>query len=129
MSNWKKRLLQAVSIFVVLIIGWLAFSNWDDRRVLKSLLNLSELPKSVTVLTCKSCAMTDVISVCSFKVSSEDVNHIISRYPYKEDSALLPYSHTGCGGVKPYFKPSVALEYRPPEFKHGGWIRLFLNED
>jgi hypothetical protein len=118
-----------VSIGLTLGVGAIAFSRWDDRRLLKSLLNIPELPGSIQVEKCKSCAISDVISVCRFTLAPEDADKIVHGYPYREDASLTKYAMIVCGDVGTSFVPTTAFEFIPPEFKYGGWIRLFLSAD
>jgi hypothetical protein len=93
-------------------------------------LALKRSPNSIGAARCKSWGFTDRLTTCSFDVSQRDFTVLLSGRRWTVQPATGgSYGFSGGPKVGPEFPVEVEYIALPPEFKHGGEVRLVANHE
>ena len=116
-----------------------------NRSYVAKMLNIAELPASVSGIDCAGYGFTDVLVRCAFKIAPADFDALLRGYQYIEPapcSSASPIgvpcddpkshprtSHSYGGGpaVGPDFAVARYYVATPKEFEHGGNVTVLAN--
>ena len=131
----------AMAVLITGVVGCRAL----NRSHAAKMLNITELPASVSDIDCASYGFTDVLERCAFKIAPADFDALLRGYQYIEPapcSSATPIgvpchdpktrprrSHTYGGGPAVGHDFTVGHDYvaTPKEFKHGGDVTVLAN--
>lgn len=117
----------------VVISVFFALSHVDDRRVLQTNLKLSELPPSVSDVTCSSGPPTDVLTDCEFNIRATDFPTLLNGWTFTRERSSKTDHTLRCPSWGPVSFP-VAFLYEADisanqEFRYGGHFAVCANMD
>ncbi|TSK04681.1 MAG: hypothetical protein FPO08_19245 [Geobacter sp.] len=95
-----------------------------------SILNITSLPASTRIIDCKdSFIPTDVVVTCSVEVNPRDFPNLLRGYKFVE-TPTNETSHTAVWTkVGPEFPVTTEFTAEPKEFKHGGSVKIFSDQE
>lgn len=95
-----------------------------------SILNIPSLPTSVQVNDCKDALIpTDVVVTCSIELNAKDFPSLLRGYKFVE-TPTIETSHTAVPTkVGPEFPVTAEFTAEPKEFKHGGSVKIFADQE
>jgi len=112
--------LVLVSVFV--------FYKWSDRQTIKHILNVSSLPRSLSVVGCESPFTTDVLITCVVNIDPIEFSSLLGGYEYKW-SAVSKTSYEVVGPrIGNEFSIANLYSVEPPGFEHGGFVRVYSDK-
>jgi|GEM_PF-2063534 len=128
----KKKVLitlGVLSFFIITLLFLPRIYDWVERySIVKSTLNLEELPNSTKVISCRSHFTTDVLTACYLEVDPNDFNELLQGYLFQKRE-LDSYSHHLIS--PPYIGKNFKVSYEyfafPKEFVHGGFIKVYTD--
>lgn len=111
---------------MVAIAGWRLTRADDDRPVLEATLAIRPLPQRVQTLECESYGFTDVLATCAFTIDPVGFPALLRGRTFNEVPCDGRDSWTFTGGprVGPQFPLSACYTAEPPDFEHGGFVRV-----
>lgn len=111
---------------IVAIAGVRLTRAADDRRLLETTLGMRPLPRRVQALECHPYGVTDVLATCALTIHPADFPALLRGRTFEEVPCDGRDSWTFTGGprVGPRFPLSACFSAEPPEFEHGGFVRV-----
>lgn len=137
--------LSASLVTAMIFIVGIAGCRVMDRNNVAVILNITQVPASVSEIDCASIGFTDVLQRCTFNISPADFNLLLVGYRYLEPSVCLSgspvgvpcldpetipqSSHTFCCGPElgPDFPIAHTFTASPREFEHGGNVTVLTD--
>lgn len=121
-----KRLFIAFFILALISIFWFLYN--ENRRIVKNILQLKNLPSSISDIECISWGLTDVLTKCAFKVSPKEFDSLLKGWHFSKKSYVLNISSH-------YYEPTVGKEFLinksyivyPKEYTKGGYVQVFTD--
>jgi hypothetical protein len=141
-----KKFKQYPKTFILMTLLFLSYCSYkvfqhyiENPKILANMLNLKELPKSVKINYCKSCALTDVIVICEIDLDSKDSMLLMSGREFEEPNVPNKHgitvhwdknkpSNFNCG-VEPSFEQETYLWTMTKEMINGGILGIVLNKE
>lgn len=95
-----------------------------------SILNISSLPTSARIIDCKDAFIpTDVVVTCSIELDPKEFPNLLRGYKFIE-TPTKDTSHTAISTkVGPEFPVTTEFTADPKEFKHGGHVKIFADQE
>jgi hypothetical protein len=141
----RRTVLTAAFIVMAVLIAGVVGCRALSRSHAAKMLNIAELPASVSGIDCASYAFTDVLERCAFKIAPADFNALLRGYQYIESAPCSSDSGVGvpCDDPKSHpltshsfgVGPAVGRDFAaakyyvatPKEFEHGGNVTVLAN--
>ena len=134
MNNMKQKMMKIFawigSIVVIVLVVIKAIDIQQRPKRVASILNISSLPTSAKVIDCKDAFIpTDVVVTCSIELDPKDFPYLLRGYkfietPTKETSHTVVLTKVG-----PEFPVTTEFTAEPKEFKHGGHVKIFADQE
>jgi hypothetical protein len=121
-----KKIIAALGLVSLIGIGWCSYA--EPRRMVRSILRIDSVPSSARRFDCRSPFTTDVVSHCYFEIDPSEFEPLLAGWPFQRSSATGSSHREGDGwpGLGDEFEIAIRydVELHPPEFEHGGLVRL-----
>jgi len=128
--KWKKIIAWIVGIVVVSLVVIKIIDIQGRPKQVASILNIPSLSTSVRVIDCKDAFIpTDVVVTCSIELNPKDFPSLLRGYKFVE-TPTKETSHTVVPTkVGPEFPVTTEFTAEPKEFKHGGHVKIFADQE
>lgn len=125
---------------LLVIVAGAAGCRALDRRHVAAMLNIENVPPSLSDIDCASFGFTDVLERCAFKIAPAEFDALLAGYSYVEPASCKTFkssaepclasgpqvqsSHNFCCGPKVGSDFLVAHTFvaNPERFEHGGSV-------
>lgn len=122
-------LLGVVGVVIVALVALEVIDKYKNPERVAYILNISAPPGSLHVLECESGPITDIIITCAIEIDPREFPLLLTGYPFSQ-SPLERSSHSvGLPKIGPDFPVKVEYSVQPTTFEHGGFVRVFADED
>lgn len=117
-------------IVVIMLVAIKAIDIQQRPKRVASILNIASLPISAKVIDCKDAFIpTDVVVTCSIELDPKDFPNLLRGYKLVE-TPTKKTSHTAVSTkVGPEFPVTTEFSAEPKEFKHGGYVKIFADQE
>ncbi len=121
-------LLCGIVVVALLVIKVIDVKQRPKR--VASILNIPSLPTSVRVIDCEDAFIpTDVVVTCSIELNPKDFPSLLRGYKFVE-TPTKETSHTAVPTkVGPEFPVTTEFTAEPKEFKYGGHVKVFADQE
>jgi len=128
--KWMKILAWIVGSVVVALVVIKIIDIKERPKRVASILNIPSLPASTRIIDCKDAFIpTDVVVTCSVEVNPKDFPYLLRGYKFVE-TPTKETSHTAVSTkVGPEFPVTTEFTAEPKEFKHGGSVKIFADQE
>jgi hypothetical protein len=130
----KRKLMKILAwiggIGVIVLVVVKAIDIQQRPKRIASILNIPSLPTSARVIDCKDALIpTDVVVTCSMEMDPKDFPNLLRGYKFIE-TPTKDTSYTAVSTkVGPEFPVSSEYSAEPKEFKHGGHVKIFADQE
>ena len=128
--KWMKILAYIGGVVVVALVVVKIIDVKERPKRVASMLNIPALPASARVIDCKDTFIpTDVVVTCSVELNPKDFPNLLRGYKFIE-TPTKETSHTAVSTkVGPEFPVTTEFTPKPKEFKHGGHLKVFADQE
>ncbi len=130
MKKHRRKIEIFLVCCIVIWVGISTFNHFYNKKIIKTILNIRDVPKSIRAINCKSPFIsTDVITTCYAEVSPPEFADLLTGYIYKENKISSTSHQYPALGTKVGEEFVINLEYvvRPKKFIHGGHLIIPSN--
>ena len=121
-----------IALFLIAASGfvaWSALEYWDNRRVVKTALNLQSLPGSVSAVECIDFGWSDVLFKCRFSINPNDIETLVSGREFHEAPMSKKTEELKDGPLLGReFMIDTRYQVWPDSFKNGGAVTLYTDK-
>jgi len=123
----------SIKLFIGILFLWSAiswFNHLENKKIVAEILNLKEVPLTVSNTECESWGFTDVLTTCYIEISPQEFPLLFKGYTYQKlDVSENSHNVSNRPKLGREFHVSKQFLVYPKEFIHGGAVNIYANAE